>query len=253
MVDLIGAQQFIAAYGTPLQDISAQFVLGLATRQQVIDTLALHQQANGGWAGLVAADDAHPVLEAAQALRWCRWISAENHPIVANTTAELASQQRHDGVWPGASAAQTILLTAAVCRAVQAVGRDTDVYFGPALSYLKTAWDRDQLTGTPISARAYMLPLFNIGGQPADTTLIDGLNRDLLTAVHRTDTPAAAIVTIAHTALNSRYAGSQLYVAARDRALTRQATDGGWEGATMQQRTDTTAAVLMLLRWGGML
>lgn len=271
MVDLQAALGFVQQQGRREHRALAEFAVGAASQPQVTSVLVLLQAADGGWAGVVpGVPDRVPTLTgAAHLLQWMRWLSADNHPMLDRTAAYLAVHQHSDGYWdeldlvrhhnpppgmvPGEPATR-ILLTASVARRLLETGRDTEIYFGPALSYLKTAWEQGTIMVAPVTAQAMMLPLFKIGGQPSDTALVEGCHDALMTAVAQRDATAPDIITIAHAALNTRYAGNDLYIAARDRALGMQAADGGWTapGGPLF-RVHATIDALMLLRWGGML
>ena len=139
-------------------------------------------------------------------------------------------------------------------RSLLETRRETEVYFGRALNYLSRAWERGTVHTAPVTALAMMLPLFKNGGQPSDDAIVAGCNTALLSAVAQQDTPAPALITIAHAALNARYAGNELYIATRDRVLSLQADDGGWPASSgVMFRVHATIDALMLLRWGGLL
>ncbi|MEO0562878.1 MAG: hypothetical protein AAF125_12280, partial [Chloroflexota bacterium] len=156
-------------------------------------------------------------------------------------------------VLDGAPDVSTLWLTAALARRLLENGRDIEVYFGRALNLLSAAWADGTLHSAPITATAMMLPLFHVGGQTDDAGLVEGCRAALLTAVNDPETDPADIITIAHAALNTRYAGNELYIAARNRALSCQENDGGWAAADAMHRPMATVDALMLLRWGGML
>lgn len=271
MVDISGALGFVRQHGRREHSALAAFATGGAAQAQVTSVLVLLQAADGGWAGLAPGVPTRvPTLTgAAHLLQWMRWLSADQHPMIDRTAAYLAAHQHPDGYWdelagvrhhnpppgmvPGEPATR-VLLTAAIARRLLETGRETEVYFGPALSYLSNAWARGTVAAAPVTALAMMLPLFKIGGQPSDAAVVEGCHAALLAAVARQDTPAPDVITIAHAALNTRYAGNDLYIAARDKALTMQAADGGWAApGGVMFRVHATLDALMLLRWGGLL
>jgi len=256
MVDIAGAVTFIEAHGTPAHRALARFVLGGATAPDVLAVLRPLHTADGGW-DLTSPLAPGPIAASVRALQWLRWLSADASPLVDNTAAFLEVKQADDGSWPAppdAPAGTDLLLTAAAARMLMETGRDTKVYFGRALTFLSGAWERgDVHEHAPITTMAMMLPLFKIGGQPSDAPIVEGCNLALRAYIDRPKPDPAAVVTTAHAALNTRYAGNQLYIAARNRALTLQAPDGGWEAAEAAQRPDVTVDALMLLRWGGLL
>ncbi len=271
MVDISGALGFVRAHGRREHVALADFAVGAASQAQVTSLLVLLQAADGGWSGVAPGVPTRvPTLTgAAHLLQWLRWLSADNHPMLDRTATYLAAHQSPDGYWdeldpvrhhspppgmvPGEPATR-VMLTASIARRLLATGRETEVYFGPALSYLSKMWASGAVAAAPLTAMAMMLPLFKIGGQPSDTAIVEGCNAALLTAVAQHDATASDVITIAHAALATRYAGNDLYVAARDRALTMQADDGGWtDPGGMMFRVHATIDTLMLLRWGGML
>ncbi len=271
MVDISGALNFVRVHGRREHTVLAEFTLGMASQAQATSVLVLLQAADGGWAGIVPGVPTRvPTLTgAAHLLQWMRWLSADNHPMVERTAAYLATHQHPDGYWdeldpvryhnpppgmvPGEPATR-ILLTASIARRLMETGRETEVYFGPALTYLSDAWVHGTVDAAPVTAMAMLLPLFKIGGQPSDAAVVEGCNAALLNAVAQKDATAPDVIAIAHAALATRYAGNELYIAARNRALTLQADDGGWTapGGTMF-RVHATIDALMLLRWAGML
>lgn len=191
--------------------------------------------------------------------------------MVDRTAHFLAASQHPDGYWDEPNAVQgedvpswlvpgqpgvRVWLTAAIARMLTETGHETHVYFGKALNYLSAAW-HDGLfhePGAPYHALWMMLPLFKTAGQPEDAPIIEGCNDLLLQRVQFGQPDPMDITMIAHAALNARYGGNRLYVAARDKALGGQQSDGGWAtGYGEAHRPNATVDALMLLRWGGLL
>lgn len=268
-----GAIQFVKRAGNPALLALAHYAVGAANSQSVLTTLAPLQHSDGGWSGTdpdCPAD--HSMITCTwMALQWLRWINAENHPLVDRTADFLAAAQRDDGSWdepeaipapdlpswmhPG-SRFTRVWLTAAVCRTLLETGRDTKVYFGRALTFLSDAWDDGVLVeaGKPLHPHWMLLPLFKIAGQPEDRYIVDDCMRRLRYAVNNNELDPMDVTAVAHAALATQYVASDLYIAARDKMLGFQQSDGGWATHYGEShRANATVDALMLLRWGGML
>lgn len=273
MVDVDGARHYLEQHGTPLQQTLGRYAIGEATAGDVIAALAPYQQPDGGWTGLDPDCPAGVSVMSCTwlALQYLRWISADQHPLLDSTADFLAAHQHADGYWdePDAITAHNpppwmqpgerknrVWLTAAVARMLMETGHETQVYFGRALTYLTRAWDDGVFQGkqTFLHPLWMMLPLFHTGGQPDDQRIVDGCHTRLLAAVEFGELDPMDVTAVAHAALNTRYTGNKLYIAARDRVLEYQQPDGGWTtdyGAA--HRPNATVDALMLLRWGGLL
>lgn len=273
MVDIEGAVQYIQQHGTPLQQSLAGYAVGAAAAGDVLAALTPYQRDDGGWTGL--DPDCPTALSVVSctwlALQYLRWISADGHPLVDSTADFLTAQQHAEGYWDEADAITQhnpppwmqpgdrktrVWLTAAVARMLMETGHETQVYFGRALTYLSQAWEDGVFQGkhTFLHPLWMMLPLFHIRGQPEDKPIVEGCHTRLLAAVSFGELDPMDVTAVAHAALNTRYAGNQLYIAARDRVLAYQQADGGWAtdyGAA--HRPNATVDALMLLRWGGLL
>jgi len=273
MVDVYGALHFLEQHGSPVHHVLARYVMGGATSADVVAVLLPYQQADGGWAALnpdcpTAVSTVHCTW---LALQYIRWISADNHAVVDRTAQFLADAQHADGYWDETEAVLAyspppwltpgqrnvrVRLTAAVARLLTETGHETQVYVGKALNYLSAAWNEGLFHEPDAQPHALwmMLPLFKTAGQPQDAPIIEGANALLMQRVQYGQLDPMDITHIAHAALNARYDGNRLYVAARDKALGNQRADGGWAtGYGEAHRPNATLDVLMLLRWGGLL
>jgi hypothetical protein len=99
-----------------------------------------------------------------------------------------------------------------------------------------------------------MLPLFKMVGHAQDTHIVESCNNRLLAAVEFEELDPMDVTAVAHAALNTRYTGNKLYVAARDKVLTQQQADGGFATNYGElHRPNATVDALMLMKWGGLL
>lgn len=273
MVDVQRAVAFVAGRGTPLQIEMAKYAIDAAKSTDVFPLLAAYQRQDGGWTGL--DPDCPPGLSTLSctwlALQYLRWLSADSHPLVESTAAFLAARQHERGYWdepdditqhdpppwmqPGQDAIRA-WLTAANARMLLETGHETRVYFGRALTYLTEQWDAGlfKRPETPLHPLWMMLPLFKKGGLPEDDPIVEACMVRLWSAVLFDDLDPMDVIAVAHAALNTRYEGNRLYLAARDKVLAAQQPDGGWPtNYNDAHRPNATLDAIMLLRVGGML
>ena len=273
MVDVYGALHFLQQHGSPLHHTLGQYVVGEAAAPDVVAALLPYQRADGGWGAL--NPDCPTTISTMhctwRALQYARWMSADNHPLVDRTAQFLAAAQHPDGYWDEPDAVRTydvpswlvpgqrsvrVWLTAALTRMLTETGHETHVYFGKALNYLSAAWHAGlfHTPDAPVNALWMMLPLFKAAGQPEDAPIIEGCHDLLLERVQSGLLDPMDVTMVAHAALNARYTGNRLYVAARDKALGHQLADGGWATYYGEaHRPNATVDALMLLRWAGLL
>lgn len=257
-MDILAAVNFIEQHGTPLQIALMRYALGALTASDVLSILTPLQHVDGHWQSLHAIHPAEPMQASAEALQVLRWLSADNHALMHRSAGFFAQHQNiTSGTWdtlpPSNAPVIQHRLTATIARMLMETGHETYVYFGRALNHLARAWEADTVDD-PLTL-IMMLPLFHIGGQKSDGALVEACNTRLLAQVAADQLPVSVVIAAAHAALVTRYAGSKLYVAARDRALMHQQADGGWADHRLSiiYRTQTTVEALMLLRVGGML
>ncbi|MEL6150254.1 MAG: prenyltransferase/squalene oxidase repeat-containing protein [Chloroflexota bacterium] len=273
MVDVIGAVQFIDAHGSDVHRAMARQAVGAALPADVITALTPLQRDDGGWTGLHpdCPRDFSTISCTWMALQYLRWIGVDKTPLIDRTVAYLAAQQHADGYWdepdeiiqhnppphmqPG-NPRTRMWLTAAVARMLLETGHDTDVYFGPALSYLSDRWEAGTLRGKNALLHPLwmMLPLFKMVGHARDAHIVESCNNRLLAAVEFEELDPMDVTAVAHAALATRFAGNKLYVAARDYVLTQQQAAGGFAtNYGEQHRPNATVDALMLMRWGGLI
>ncbi|MEM6527542.1 MAG: prenyltransferase/squalene oxidase repeat-containing protein [Chloroflexota bacterium] len=273
MVDVIGAVQYIEQHGSDVHKAMARYAVGAAMSGAVLTALEPLQRPDGGWTGLDpdCPDDLSTISCTWMALQYLRWIGVDSTPLIDSTVTFLAAQQHPDGYWdepdaiaqynapphmqPG-EAATRMWLAAAVARMLLETGHDTQVYFGPALTYLSEQWEAGTLRGK--NARLHplwmMLPLFKMVGHARDAHIVESCNNRLLAAVEFEELDPMDVTAVAHAAMATRFAGNRLYIAARDYVLTQQQGDGGFTTHYGdRRRPNATVDALMLMRWGGLI
>lgn len=269
-MDVQAAVTFVAAHDTPLYTALAAYAVGAASSADVRAVLSPLQQADGSWRGVFPGlPDAPSIAGAWRAMQWYRWLGIESAIEVDHTAAFLAAQQAADGTWaeahpssvsqagmlPG-SRMETLWHTAAAARMLVENGRDTTVYIGRALSALNGAWEDGAFfgVGKALHPLWHMLPLFHQAGTRDDAPLVEACHTRLLAAVLFRELDPLDEIAVAHAGLTTRYAGSKLYVAARDAVIGAQQPDGSWPTAYGEDfRVVATVMALLLLQQGGML
>jgi hypothetical protein len=258
---------FVQENGSELmQELSATAV-GQMRSDDMLTRLMKYQNSDGGWWGLTELKAPISTISSTiNGLHWLLMIEERNSSSLDRTVTFLKKTQKRNGCWdepeeiltynpkswmlPGEYANQ-LWFTSAICRYLSEHGRETDVEFDAAISFLRAGWDGERY---PMYPHTHWMSM-NVFGRlvnPSETDrqIVEGCKEILIDAIWQNTIGPLMLVEIAHAALKTVPPSLDLFETAFQKILESQADDGGWiiDHGDLGDRVLATTRIMLLLK-----
>lgn len=261
------AYSFVQKNGSELMQELSATAAGQMKSDDMLTKFAKYQNPDGGWWELTELlIPISTISSTINGLYWLLMIGGEKFSALDNTMAYLRRTQSKNGYWDEpeeilkynpnfwmlpSDYANQLWFTSGICRYLLGHGREADVEFDSAISFLRAGWHGERYPMYP-HTHWMAMNVFSRLRNPSETDrqIAQGCKKVLADEIGQRAMSPLYLAQIAHATFRAAPSSLNLFEVVFQEILESQGNDGGWivEGGDLRDRVLATTRVMFLLK-----